>query len=68
MSFVSVGFLARAARGFRLLCRKPNIEVWTGADLTAKGPYLYMKQLLEPSPKCDIRGSGGFKQVWFKKL
>nr|XP_002119336.3 uncharacterized protein LOC100180729 [Ciona intestinalis] len=42
--------------------RKPNLDRWTGADLTGWGPYLYMRDLLKPTKKCNIRGSGGYTQ------
>nr|XP_002119256.1 uncharacterized protein LOC100185447 [Ciona intestinalis] len=42
--------------------RKPNLAKWTGADLTGSGPYLRMKNLLDPTPECNMAGAGGYTQ------
>ncbi|CAK8674992.1 unnamed protein product [Clavelina lepadiformis] len=43
--------------------RKPNLNKWTGKDMTGEGPYLTIKDLLRPSEACDRQGSGGFRQT-----
>ncbi|CAK8674853.1 uncharacterized protein LOC143469097 [Clavelina lepadiformis] len=42
--------------------RKPNLQSWTGRDLTGEGPYLTIKDLFVSTPDCNRQGSGGFSQ------